>query len=242
MARLPKSREHSPSSFLMTGKEIPISKVIKPTQIYTDYRTSPLRTSGNLVLNANLPKPSRSHLQLADRRPLNISLAHKGIRADKLSCLAKTAELTSSGNKTMILTDFNSKLGTTLRLVPPAAAHLLENPVLRCKSENKLKKSSRSTIPSIELNSNSTHLEQTSTENRVPDHSFAPYTLKDYRKIKNSAGKRTGGLGPSSVGSADWAAKVLKMQKMEEYSHKVSLPKLITYQDRSKSCVRSNLS
>ena len=50
---------------------------------------------------------------------------------------------------------------------------------------------------------------------------FKPYSINDYRKIKNFQNAKLGGLGPSYVGTEEWERKMTKKKAMKEYSELV---------------------
>mmetsp|Transcript_27175 Transcript_27175/g.48782 ORF Transcript_27175/g.48782 Transcript_27175/m.48782 type:complete len:245 (+) Transcript_27175:52-786(+) len=232
--------ELASSSFFMTGNEAPICKGLKPSQIYSDYRTSPLRMSGSLVLNGILPKPTPAPSVLSEHRAPSIDLARKSTRRLQkapLQTLSSDAAF-STTLKPILHRDFKARLRESMKKAASLMELQSDKIVLRCKSEDKLKKSNRSDFPLEALNSNHSHIENAGTENRTMDQNFVPYSIKDYRKMKNSSKKKLGGLGPASIGSIDWEAKAKKMSRMAEYSQKVVLPKLSAYQDRSKSCLK----
>jgi hypothetical protein len=59
---------------------------------------------------------------------------------------------------------------------------------------------------------------------RICEPRFVPYTLKDYRRIRQQPLKQLGGLGPN-IGTEDWEVKMRRRRKMIKYSRLISSPK-----------------
>lgn len=220
------------SSFTLKGGEAPISKLLNPMQVHSDYSVSPLRMSGSFVLNPHLPKAGYDASKFPDKKKLPINLAEK-LRPPVIRSpgYQKITEIDHSPS-TNFSAERKPKLDASQEPITPVLR--AENLVLKCRSESILMQTSQYDIHLDALSRSLAH-DYSLTDNRLKKQNFVPYTLKDYRKIEHLSRKRLGGLGPVSLGSADWEVQMKKKLRMAEYSHKVTLPRVTLCQDPSKS-------
>ena len=88
------------------------------------------------------------------------------------------------------------------------------------KSNGKAKLRPISANQSNISNISSSRLNSAYSRSRISAIEYKPYTLKEYKELEK-VGVVLGGLGPN-IGTKEWEEKKKKMQKMEEYSKKVS--------------------
>jgi hypothetical protein len=88
------------------------------------------------------------------------------------------------------------------------------------KSNGKAKLRPISANQSNISNISSSRLNSAYSRSRISAIEYEPYTLKEYKELEK-VGVVLGGLGPN-IGTKEWEEKKKKMQKMEEYSKKVS--------------------
>jgi hypothetical protein len=227
MAKSSRQRSFDPpsSSFLMTGNEAPICKIIKPSQLYTDYALSPLRKPGSFAMNGIHSRTSSYQPPLSHSV---LSLAQKVVsKTNKCVLLRKLASAKQSGLRGSV-----SHADLRNKSILKHTASPQVNPSFN--SENKLPISLGASALIEALPSTHSTTDRALTENRGCEASYVPYTLKDYRRIESQPKRRLGGLGPSNIGTVEWETIMQHKRKMTKYSQQI-LPKLRGSSDRSKS-------
>jgi hypothetical protein len=199
------------SSFTLTGKEAPVSKLLKTSQMHTDYRMSPLRLSGTLVLNA-----STSSVPLPTQKSYPVLSSVQKSSACKSGLFVKNPDGNASVAKS---SKTNSSLKSNLTV-----ARVKRSPGYDSKPQSKIT-SLQDKLGKVEAvpHNVTSSLDYSLPGSRVSEPRYVPYTLKDYRRIRQHSLKQLGGLGPN-IGTEDWELKMRRRRKMIKYSRLISSP------------------
>lgn len=215
------------NSFLLTGNETPIGKLMKAHQIHNDYRVSPLRLAGSLMATGQLPRSESPDVRRIPGLGQQVLPRPQGSPAEFTMLSASTAA--KSTKSFSCLNSHIAKAKQQLNSTSPIT------PVLsRFASESQLKVSTPKVSNKAPLHFSHSNLKRRPAKNSAADSNFVPYTLKDYRSFQRHDKRRLGGLGPVHIGTEVWQEKMKKKKKMLEYSQKFALPK-VNGEDRSRS-------